>query len=82
MLKKLRKVRWINLCLWYQSLRGFYKNPEGIINKPKPNDRIPYAYIKMKDTDLYDYNVFTRALKIKLNLNRKYYKVTELNLIL
>ena len=53
-----------------KSLRGFYKNPEGIAhkvladrmaernpgNKPKPNDRIPYAYIKLKDTDIYDYN--------------------------
>ena len=53
-----------------KSLRGYYKNPQGIAhkvladrmaernpgNKPKPNDRIPYAYIKMKDTDLYDYN--------------------------
>ena len=53
-----------------KSLRGFYKNPEGIAhkvladrmaernpgNKPKPNDRIPYAYIKLSDTELYDYN--------------------------
>ena len=53
-----------------KSLRGFYKNPEGIAHKvladrmaernpgdkPKPNDRIPYAYIKLKDTELYDYN--------------------------
>lgn len=53
-----------------KSLRGYYKNPEGIAhkvladrmaernpgNKPKPNDRIPYAYIKLKDTDIYDYN--------------------------
>ena len=53
-----------------KSLRGFYKNPEGIAhkvladrmaernpgNKPKPNDRIPYAYIKLKDSELYDYN--------------------------
>tara|TARA_B100000674_G_C37976482_1_gene979659 strand:- start:432 stop:4253 length:3822 start_codon:yes stop_codon:yes gene_type:complete len=53
-----------------KSLRGFYKNPEGVAhkvladrmaernpgNKPKPNDRIPYAYIKLSDTELYDYN--------------------------
>ena len=53
-----------------KSLRGFYKNPEGVAhkvladrmaernpgNKPKPNDRIPYAYIKLSNNDLYDYN--------------------------
>ena len=53
-----------------KSLRGYYKNPEGIAhkvladrmaernpgNKPKPNDRIPYAYIKLSNNDLYDYN--------------------------
>ena len=53
-----------------KSLRGFYKNPEGIAhkvladrmaernpgNKPKPNDRIPYAYIKLSDNELYDFN--------------------------
>ena len=52
-----------------KSLRGFYKNPEGIAhkvladrmaernpgNKPKPNDRIPYAYFKLPDDQLYDY---------------------------
>tara|TARA_A100001037_G_scaffold6017_1_gene5985 strand:- start:3932 stop:7768 length:3837 start_codon:yes stop_codon:yes gene_type:complete len=53
-----------------KSLRGFYKNPEGIAhkvladrmaernpgNKPKPNDRIPYAYFKLPDEQLYDYD--------------------------
>jgi len=53
-----------------KSLRGFYKNPEGVAhkvladrmaernpgNKPKPNDRIPYAYIKLTHNELYDYN--------------------------
>ena len=53
-----------------KSLRGYYKNPEGIAHKvladrmaernpgdkPKPNDRIPYAYIKLEDTELFDYN--------------------------
>jgi DNA polymerase elongation subunit (family B) len=62
-----------------KSLRGFYKNPEGIAhkvladrmaernpgNKPKPNDRIPYAYIKLKDTDLYDYNNLYKSGKNK-----------------
>ena len=52
-----------------KSLRGFYKNPEGIAhkvladrmaernpgNKPKPNARIPYAYFKLPDDQLYDY---------------------------
>ena len=62
-----------------KSLRGYYKNPEGIAhkvladrmaernpgNKPKPNDRIPYAYIKLKDRDLYDYNNLYKAGKNK-----------------
>ena len=53
-----------------KSLRGYYKNPEGIAhkvladrmaernpgNKPKPNDRIPYAYFKLPDEQLYDYD--------------------------
>ena len=53
-----------------KSLRGFYKNPSGVAhkvladrmaernpgNKPKPNDRIPYAYIKLSHNELYDYN--------------------------
>ena len=53
-----------------KSLRGYYKNPEGIAhkvladrmaernpgNKPKPNDRIPYMYRKLPDNMLYDLN--------------------------
>ena len=52
-----------------KSLRGYYKNPQQIAhkvladrmaerdpgNKPKSNDRIPYAYIQLKDEQLYDY---------------------------
>ena len=52
-----------------KSLRGYYKNPQSIAhkvladrmavrdpgNKPKSNDRIPYAYIKLTDDILYDY---------------------------
>ena len=52
-----------------KSLRGYYKNPQGIAHKvladrmaernpgdkPKPNDRIPYVYIKLPDDQLYDY---------------------------
>ena len=52
-----------------KSLRGYYKNPDGIAHKvladrmaernpgdkPKPNDRIPYMYIKPTDEQLYDY---------------------------
>ena len=51
-----------------KSLRGYYKNPRQIAhkvladrmalrdpgNKPKSNDRIPYAYIKLNDDLLYD----------------------------
>ena len=51
-----------------KSLRGYYKNPQQIAhkvladriaerdpgNKPKSNDRIPYAYIKLSDEILYD----------------------------
>jgi DNA polymerase elongation subunit (family B) len=53
-----------------KSLRGFYKNPEGVAhkvladrmaernpgNKPKPNDRIPYSYIELSKSELYDFN--------------------------
>ena len=52
-----------------KSLRGYYKNPKSIAhkvladrmsvrdpgNKPKSNDRIPYAYIQLTDNILYDY---------------------------
>ena len=52
-----------------KSLRGYYKNPQQIAhkvladrmaerdpgNKPKSNDRIPYAYIKLSDDKLYDF---------------------------
>ena len=53
-----------------KALNGYYKNPQQIAhkvladrmavrdpgNKPKPNDRIPYAYIKLNDDKLYDYS--------------------------
>ena len=53
-----------------KSLRGYYKNPQQIAhkvladrmaerdpgNKPKSNDRIPYAYIQLSDDKLYDYD--------------------------
>ena len=52
-----------------KSLSGYYKNPDGIAHKvladrmaernpgdkPKPNDRIPYMFIKPTDEQLYDY---------------------------
>ena len=51
-----------------KALRGYYKNPGGIAhkvladrmaerdpgNKPKANDRIPYAYVELPDSILYD----------------------------
>jgi len=53
-----------------KALRGYYKNPQQIAhkaladrmairdpgNKPKSNDRIPYAYIKLPDEKLLDYD--------------------------
>ena len=53
----------ISMFITSKSLRGYYKNPEGIAhkvladrmaernpgNKPKPNDRIPYIYRKVED---------------------------------
>ena len=53
-----------------KALNGYYKNPKQIAhkvladrmaerdpgNKPKANDRIPYAYILLSDDKLYDYN--------------------------
>ena len=49
-----------------KSLSGYYKNPQGIAhkvladrmaernpgNKPKPNDRIPYMYIKVDESPI------------------------------
>ena len=63
----------INMFVITKSLRGYYKNPESIAhkvladriadrdpgNKPKPNDRIPYAYFEL------DYN-------IKYDIENKY----------
>ncbi len=53
-----------------KSLRGYYKNPKGIAhkvladrmgerdpgNKPKPGDRMGFAYIKLDDDMLFDYD--------------------------
>ena len=53
-----------------KSLRGYYKNPDSVAhkvladrmaernpgNKPKPNDRIPYAYFKLPLEVLYDFD--------------------------
>lgn len=53
-----------------KALNGYYKNPQQIAhkvladrmavrdpgNKPKSNDRIPYAYVKLNDDKLYDYS--------------------------
>ena len=63
-----------------KSLRGFYKNPKSIAhkvladrigerdpgNKPKSNDRIPYAYIKITDYDI----VFDRTNPYKSGKNK------------
>ena len=63
-----------------KSLRGYYKNPEGIAhkaladrmaernpgNKPKPNDRIPYMYRTVDESPIY-----SRTLK---NGTKKYKK--------
>jgi DNA polymerase elongation subunit (family B) len=63
-----------------KSLRGYYKNPKSIAhkvladrigerdpgNKPKSNDRIPYAYIKMTDYD----KVFDRNSQYKSGKNK------------
>ena len=63
-----------------KSLRGYYKNPQSIAhkvladrigerdpgNKPKSNDRIPYAYIKMTNYD----KVFDRNSQYKSGKNK------------
>jgi len=69
-LKEIREGKFpISYFVISKSLRGYYKNPQGIAhkvladriaerdpgNKPKANDRIPYAYIKLLDKELYDY---------------------------
>ena len=59
----------IDMFVITKSLRGYYKNPQTIAhkvladriaerdpgNKPKPNDRIPYAYYELEDDRLYDF---------------------------
>jgi DNA polymerase elongation subunit (family B) len=58
----------IDMFVITKSLRGYYKNPESIAhkvladriaerdpgNKPKPNDRIPYAYFELEYNMKYD----------------------------
>ena len=58
----------IDMFVITKSLRGYYKNPESIAhkvladriaerdpgNKPKPNDRIPYAYFELDHNVKYD----------------------------
>ena len=70
----------INYFIVSKSLRGFYKNPQSIAhkvladrigerdpgNKPKSNDRIPYAYIKLTDYDI----VFDRNSQYKSGKNK------------
>ena len=70
-LKEIREGKFpLSYFIISKSLRGYYKNPESIAhkvladriaerdpgNKPKANDRIPYAYIKLDDKELYDYD--------------------------
>ena len=59
----------IDMFVITKSLRGYYKNPQSIAhkvladriaerdpgNKPKPNDRIPYAYYELEEDRLYDF---------------------------
>ncbi len=70
--KTLQEIRDGKFSLSYfvisKSLRGYYKNPQGIAhkvladrmaerdpgNKPKANDRIPYAYIEVDDKPKID----------------------------
>ena len=68
-LQKIKKGEFsLSYFIITKSLRGYYKNPRQIAhkvladrmslrdpgNKPKSNDRIPYAYIKLNDDQLYD----------------------------
>ena len=60
----------MNYFIISKSLNDYYKNPSGIAhkvladriaerdpgNKPVPNERIPYAYIKLDNEKIYDYN--------------------------
>ena len=70
-----------------KSLRGYYKNPQSIAhkvladriafrdpgNKPKPNDRIPYAYIKIDEKDKkYEDGYFKSKKDKDGNLLKKY----------
>jgi len=70
----------INYFIISKSLRGYYKNPNGIAhkvladrigerdpgNKPKSNDRIPYAFIKITNYD----KVFDRNSQYKSGKNK------------
>jgi len=69
-----------NYFIISKSLRSMYKNPESIAhkvladrigerdpgNKPKANDRIPYAYVDIKDYDI----VFDRSSQYKSGKNK------------
>ena len=68
-LQKIRNKEFdISYFVITKALRGYYKNPKSIAhkvladrmaerdpgNKPKANDRIPYAYIQLEEELLYD----------------------------
>ena len=75
-----------------KSLSGYYKNPQGIAhkvladrmaernpgNKPKPNDRIPYMYIKVDESPIP--NGFYKNGKQKF-LKRKILHLIVLNIL-
>jgi DNA polymerase elongation subunit (family B) len=58
-------------------LSGYYKNPQGIAhkvladrmaernpgNKPKPNDRIPYAYIPVEEKEFVGYHMISKKVE-------------------
>ena len=51
-------------------------------NKPKPNDRIPYAYYELEEDELYDFkNKYKSGKRRKGQPKKKiFFKVIELNI--
>ena len=79
----------LDMFIITKSLRGYYKNPQSIAhkvladriaerdpgNKPKSNDRIPYAYIKINEKDeKYEDGYFKSKKDKEGNLLKRYKK--------
>ena len=81
----------IDMFVITKSLKGYYKNPKSIAhkvladriaerdpgNRPKPNDRIPYAYIKVNDKPIRTGKYEKKEIKEKTGKYEKIEKEVE-----